>query len=203
MNRIGFLLLVVLLIVSFTVTLDGKTTRDGITLVTLYSGLPADAGTDDPFEKKPLLGVSVERVLARGLGVGFALRYSSWQDYMGMFYNVLGEFTGAWTFKVWSPSVYLNFHFNSARRAAVDPYVGFGVGIHLTSFHNDLTNYSPPKAANLDSQPFFQGFTGIRVFPFRRNGGVMRNFAFMAQANAYLGKDFRPFIVMLGISQGF
>ena len=173
------------------------------TILAVFSGFPTDPGTSDPFDASPLLGVSVEHVLAKGLGVGVSLRYSTWKDYMGMYYNVVGIFCGAWTFKTWSPSVFLSYHFSDAGRRVFDPYIGLGVGIRFCSFSNELTDYPPTEASNLDAKPFLRGFAGARVYPFPRARGFMRNFGFMVQADYHTGKDFTPFTMKLGICQGF
>lgn len=195
--------LIVLLVTAGAVVSEAKTQREGKRVVSLFSGFPTDTGTDDPMDAWPLLGAAVEYVLPNGLGLGLSLRYSQWDDYMGMYTNVMGEFCGAWSFRTWTPSFYLSYHFNVSRLRIVDPYAGIGVGVRLTRFENEMTDYSPPDAAKLDSQAFVRGFAGIRFYPFSGAAGFMRNFAFLVQVNLYLGGDFRPVTVMLGISQRF
>lgn len=182
---------------------NGQSGKRAANLISFFSGFPADTGTDDPFDAWPLLGASLEHVFADGLAVGISIRYSRWKDYMGTFYTVLGELCGPWIFNAWSPSLNLSYHFNSSRRGVMDPYLGVGVGIHFTRFANEMTNYTPPRAAELRDQSFVRGFTGVRFHPFRRSNGFMRDFAFLAQASLYFGGGFRPVVVMFGISRGF
>lgn len=203
MMKKGIVVFMLIFLCTCTLALHGKTGQRAANLISFFSGFPADTGTDDPFDAWPLLGASLEHVFADGLAVGISVRYSRWKDYMGTHYTVLGELCGAWTFNAWSPSLNLSYHFNPSRRGMWDPYLGAGVGIHFTRFENEMTNYAPPRAAELREQSFVRGFAGIRFYPFGRSSGFMRDFAFLAQASLYFGGGFRPVVVMFGISRGF
>ncbi len=202
MRHKSMLVLIVLVVAVGAMTAHGGTQQKGAVLVSVYSGFPAVTGTEDPFDAWPLLGVKVERVFPNGFSLSGSLEFSRWKDFVGGFYTTLGEFTGAWTFTTWSPVVHLGYHFAPFSKR-IDPYLGVAGGIRFARHSNKVTDYSPSWSSSLDSKPFLRGFAGIRVYPFSRNGGSLRNFSLMAQVAAHLGKDFPPFMLMVGASQRF
>jgi hypothetical protein len=170
---------------------DEKQFAKGSMYVTGQLGFNSYVATDEPFNALPFpFGGRFEVALTDNIGIGGTIMFDKWSDYLGIF-------GGIWTFRVFKPSLDINYHFNVNKMRGLNLFGGASLGYSLLSVSNDLGN---DYDGGLKSELHFAPFLGLHLYFWESLPGFFKNFLITSKVYWSVTGDFSGVTGEVGIT---